>query len=178
MKALYCVVQTCCIGFICVLFWKIDIIVRQFGSKAAIKARERYNKKHHTNYSIDDLTSTGASYQIDEGRGMAIFSVLFLLGLLFSLYISLENDRLFCIISAILIIAISFYCICARSNRTKTYRVFVYIFVVVSFILCVHIIISLILNTKVLIDYANSFNALLYIWFVMLMCKLFIVGKM
>lgn len=173
------IIQTCGIGFILMLFLKMVLRLRKLWLKAAIKTRETYNKKHklHPRSGLGEVDTTSLSYQIDSIEGGIVFVVLFIIGLLFSIFVPLQNDNLFCIVSTILLLAMFFYCWFARNSGTKMYQVLVYIFCMVSLLLSIHIVVSLVVEAKVLIEYTNSFNALLYIWFAMLMYKLLIDRK-
>ena len=158
-------------------FWKIVLLLRKLWIRAALKTRENYNKKHklHPHNGLAEVT--GLSYQIGTIEGDIAFAILCLLGLLFSLAVPLETDNLFCVISMVLSLVAFCYCWRMRNRGTKRYQVIVYLFGGVSILLCIHIVVSVVMNTKVLIGYTNSFNALLYIWFAILMYKLLIDRK-
>lgn len=176
LRTISYIIQTCSIVFLLMFFSKMVLILRKLWLKIAIKTRENYNKKHklHPHNGFGEVDENSLSYKIDSLEGNMVLVFLFLIGLLFSLFVPLQNDNLFCVVSTILSLTSFCYCFFMRSSGTNKYRVLVYIFCSVSLLFGIHIFASLIVGIKIFIEYVNSFNVLLYIWSAMLMYKLFI----
>ena len=176
MKSIGYIIQTCSLGLIFIILWKIVSHMRKLLLKAALKIRKNYNIKHKLppNSGFGQIDATSLSYQMDSIEAYFALAILFLMSLLFSLFVPLPNDNLFCTISMILSIVIFCYCWCVRKSATTRYQVFVFIACGSSLLLGIHIVASLVVGTKVLISYTNSVNGLLHIWFTTLMYKLLV----
>lgn len=176
MRTIVNIFQTIGMSFLFVMILKIVSCLRKLWLKTAIKIRKKYNKKHGfaPESGIGEIDATSLSYQIDSIEGGFAATILFLTGLLLTLLISIQKDQFFCIFATILLIAAFLCCWFARNFGTKKYRILVCLSCGASLILIVHIFISLIVDATILIEYSNSINALLYIWFAVLMYWLLI----
>lgn len=174
MRTIVNIIQTIGVSFMFVVFLRLVSFLRKVWLKTAIKTREKYNKKHglHPENGVAEIDTTSLSYQIDSLEGTSVAVALFLVGLLLTLFVPIQNDNLFCLITTILSIIVFLCCWFMRNLGTKKYRVLVYIFCGVSLLLIAHFIVSLILDIVVLFEYSNSVNALLYIWGTMIIYKL------
>ena len=175
MKSMVNIVQTIGMSFVFVVFLKTVSLLRKLWLKIAVKTREEYNKKNnfHPKTGVGEIDVNSLSYQIDSVEGGIVSIVLFLLGLLFTLFLPLQKDFLFCIIANILAIVMIIYCWFVRDSKTKKYRMLVYMSCILCLLFVVHIVISLILDTIILVGYSNSINAILYICSTLLAYKLF-----
>lgn len=173
MKAIVNIIQTMGMSIVLIVFLKVVLILRKLWLKAAVKIRKKYNKKHglHPMSGISEIDETSLSYQIDSIEGSIVTVILFLMGLLFTLFVPIEANYLFCIIAIILFFLSFIGCWLMRYSGTRQYRILFYIFGGVSILLILHTLVSFFLNTVLLIGFANSINALLYIWFTMFMYK-------
>ena len=168
------ILQTVCLSLAIVVLIKIVSIMRKLWLKAAIKIRKNFNIKHGLSQDegIGEIDINSLSYQMDSIEGAIVSIILIFLGLLWTLIDPIQVQNLFSIFSAILSFALFLCCCFMRKFGTKRHKVLVYIAFSLTIIFVVHIIVSLIFNKTLLIHYNNSFNAILYIWTVMLLYKL------
>ena len=173
------ILQTGCLSLAFVALIKMASFLRKLWLKTAIKIRKNYNTKHGLpqDEGIGGIDINSLSYQMDSVEGAIVSIALFLLGLLWTLIVPIQAHNLFSIFSAVISFALFFYCWSVRNSGTKRFRVLVYIACSATVILAVHIIASFILDTTLLVHYNNSFNAVLYIWTVMLLYKLLLDRK-
>jgi len=179
VRTFFNVIQTISISLIFVFVLKIISFLRKLWLKVAIRNRVNYNRKHGLplERGLGEIDASSLSYQTDSIEGNIATIILFLIGLLFTLFIPIQKDILFSIVAATLSIIFFVCCLFVHNLGTNKYQILIWVFIGVSLILIVHIVFSLVLDTIVLIEYNNSINALLYIWNTLLIYKLLLDSK-